>query len=128
MIEMMIGVLFQELRERKMVREKNIEGRKAVDPKILAIFSRIPCRNQPECKWKSSCWYMHDYTGKKQIEMKHHTIKARENCKEEKENDLAVNTFNPLKDQVNNSVVTDTKPQTGCLGQRYKSNSVKKKK
>ena len=101
-------------------REKNCKG------KILAIVSQIPCRNQPECKWRSSCWYMHDNKKNKQIEMKHHAINVRGNRKEEKENDLAVKSFKPVKKQENNSSVTNTKPQIGCLGIRFKYNFVKK--
>ena len=69
---------------------------------------------------------MHDNKKNKQIEMKHHIINARGNCKEEKENDLDVKNFQPGKKQENNSAVTDTKPQLSFLGTRFKNNFVKK--
>ena len=89
-------------KKRKVIRKTFNEGRKAVDPKTLAKFSRIPCRNQPECKWESSCWFLHDSKEKKQIQIHFETTKDifkhqldRSNCKREKENDLVVINSKP---------------------------------
>ena len=89
-------------KKRKGIRKTFNEGRKTVDPKTLAKYSRIPCRNQPECKWESSCWFMHDSKEKRQIEIHCKTTKDifkhqldRSNCKKEKENDLLVINSKP---------------------------------
>ena len=89
-------------KKRKVIRKTFNEGRKTVDPKTLAKYSRIPCRNQPECKWESSCWFMHDSKEKRQIEIHCKTTKDifkhqldRSNCKKKNENDLVVINFTP---------------------------------
>ena len=42
---------------------KNIQ----IKSKALSKLAKIPCRNYPECKWKSSCWYSHGQKGKQEI-------------------------------------------------------------
>ena len=45
-------------------RKTNLKKReKKNDPKTLAKFAKIPCRNYPDCKWKKECWYLHKDEG-----------------------------------------------------------------
>ena len=47
-------------------RKTNLKIReKKKDPKTLAKFAKIPCRNYPDCKWKKECWYLHKTKMKK---------------------------------------------------------------
>ena len=75
------------VQKRNNLKKKTKYSKKTIDPKTLAIFAKIKCRYEPECKWKSSCWYLH--TGKDEkrnpfILETHKTINLNSKNKNEK--------------------------------------------